>query len=76
MSSGIWKPPIGGKQRHEKDTSYPDKVLTYWHNKQTLVIERRPLSAAALIALYEGEDSGMTGHGLCIACYGFVICCW
>lgn len=36
MSSGTWEPPIGGKQRHEKDTAHPNEVLTYRHGKQTL----------------------------------------
>ena len=69
MSRGTWKPPIGGKQRHEKDTSYPDKVLTYRHSKQTFAAEPRPLSATVSSPL-QSEDSGLTGHGLCIAC------CW
>src|SRR5437868_2775399 len=75
MSSGSWKPPIGGKQRREKDTSDPDKVLTYRHNKQTFGGRATALSTTALIALYKGEDSDMTSHRLCIACSRLVICC-
>lgn len=76
MSRGTWKPPIGGKQRHEKDTSYPNKVLTYRHRKQTHIGRATTLERGGFHYFYEGENSGMTGHRLCIACYRFVICCW
>ena len=39
MSSGLREQPVSSKERDEKDASYPKKILTYRHDKQTALAE-------------------------------------
>lgn len=39
VSNGLREQPIRDEERDEKDASYPKKVLTYRHDKQTALAE-------------------------------------
>jgi len=42
MNNGLREQPISDKERDEKDAPYPDKILTYRHDKQTALAESLP----------------------------------
>lgn len=38
-SDGHREHPIRDKERDEKDAPYPEKILTYWHDKPTASVD-------------------------------------